>query len=107
MVQGLWADYLFLTKEMGHFLDKQDMDLFYELMEQRGKLQAIIENTNDESFCASASGRELLQTIQKNDHRVMLKLQYHINQSRNQHTISNAYDNLGTTFVGKRMDRQT
>lgn len=107
MIQGLWADYLFLTNEMSKFLDKQDMDLFYELMAQRGRLQTIITESSDETFRASPSGQELLRTIQKNDHKVMLKLQRNINQSRNQQTVVNAYDNLGTRFVGKRMDRQT
>ncbi len=105
-IQGLWEDYLFLTKEMGKFLD-QDMDLFYELMDQRERLQKIIEKVGDESFCLSTPGQQLLQSIQKINQNVTLKLQYIMNNSRNQHNRSNAYDSLGIDFVGNRMDRQT
>lgn len=106
-IQGLWNDYLFLTQEMGKFLDKQDMDLFYELMDQRERLQNIIEKVGDESFCLSTPGQQLLQSIQRINENIRLKLQYILNNSRNQNNISNAYGGLGVGFVGNRMDRQT
>jgi len=106
-IQELWDDYYFLTKEMGKFLELQDMELFAELLEQRETLQKMIEAAQDDDFALSDSGKELLQTIQKANQNVVLKLQYLINNSRNQHNISRAYDGLGTDFVGNRMDRQT
>lgn len=106
-VQELWNDYHFLTKEMVSFLDKQDLDFFIELMEQRETLQTMIETVEDDDFLLSASGQNLLQSIQRMNHTMMLKLQYLINNSRNQHNVSRAYDSLGTEIVGNRMDRQT
>lgn len=105
--QELWNDYHFLTKEMAKFLDKQDIDFFLELMEQRGTLETIIEATKDEGFRLSMPGRELLQSIQRTNQHVKCKLQYLLNDSRNQQQISRAYDNLEKSSVGKRMDWQT
>ena len=104
----LWNDYLFLTKEMSQFLEQQDMDLFYELMEQRETLQKIIEEVRDEVFSLSVVGQQLIQNIQCANRSITLKMQHIVNANRNQHNVSRAYDGLGTdAVVGNRMDRQT
>lgn len=106
-IQELWDDYLFLTKEMAKFLEEEDMELFYELVEQRERLQSIIESAREDGFSSSPSGEPVIHSIQRINQNITLKLQYNVNNSRNQHTISQAYDNLGTAFVGNRMDRQS
>lgn len=106
--QELWSDYLFLTKEMSKFLEQQDMELFYELMEQRETLQKIIEEVQDDGFSVSVVGQQLIQNIQGANRNITLKMQHIVNNSRNQHNISRAYDGLGPdSAVGNRMDRQT
>lgn len=104
--QELWNDYYFLTKEMGKFLELQDMELFAELMEQRESLQKMLE-TSDDGFRVSLLGQQLLQSIKKTNENIVLKLQYLVNNTRNQRNISRAYDGLETDLVGNRMDRQT
>lgn len=105
--QELWNDYYFLTKEMAKFLEKQDMDIFSQLMEQRESLQRLIDDAKDDGFSVSATGRELLQNIQRANQNVVLKLQYLVNTNRNQNNVSRAYDGLGSAISGRRMDRQT
>ena len=106
--QELWSDYLFLTKEMSKFLEQQDMELFYELMEQRERLQKVIEEVQDEIFSLSVVGQQLIQNIQCVNRSITLKMQHIVNANRNQHNVSRAYDGLGTNaVVGNRMDRQT
>lgn len=105
--QELWNDYLFLTKEMSKFLDQQDMELFYGLMEQRETLQKLIEEASDDEFRLSVIGKRLLQSIHRINQNITLKLQYIVNNSRNQHDVSKAYDGLGKSSVGNRMDWQT
>ena len=106
-MQKLWKDYLFLTKEMGKFLDKHDLEMFFELLEQRQRLQDIIETTDNHDFPLSASGRELLQCIEDTNQIVTAKLQFLINNSRNQENLSRAYENMGAVSIGKRMDWQS
>lgn len=105
--EELWNDYFFLTKEMSKFLGEQNLDLFYELLEQREALQTMIEENKEDQFLLSASGQQLLQSIQQINQNITMKLQSIINNSRNQHNVSRAYDGLGTEFIGNRMDRQT
>ena len=105
--QELWDDYFFLTKELDKFLDQQNMDIFYELLDQRETLQHIIEMKQDDEFHLSPQGKELLGHIQKINHRIGLKFQHAVNNSRNQHNVSRAYDGLGTDPVGNRRDWHT
>ena len=39
-MDSLWRDYCFLTREMASFIARQELDMFYELQEQRLQLQA-------------------------------------------------------------------
>lgn len=105
--QELWNDYFFLTKEMDKFLDQQNMDIFYELLEQRETLQNIIERQQDDEFQLSPQGQELLGRIQKINQNIGLKFQHAVNNSRNQHNISRAYDGLGADPVANRRDWHT
>lgn len=104
--EKLWDEYLFLTKEMAKFIEKQDMDLFEELLAQRSKLQLIIEDVADNSFKQSDKGRLRFEEIQQAEHAIKLKLEYLRNIMSRQNQVSNAYDGF-TTSIGRRMDRQS
>lgn len=88
----LWQDYLFLTKEMVKFLTKQDMDLFYDLMSQRERLQTIIDQTADNGFKVSTVGRSLLTEIKQDSQAIIQRLQLRLNSSRRRHQVSDAYN---------------
>jgi len=88
----LWLDYSFLTKEMVKFLGKQEMDLFYELMNQREQIQVMITQTADDGFRTSADGRRLLLEIQSDSHFITHTLQFKLNTGKRQHQVSAAYD---------------
>lgn len=104
--EKLWDEYLFLTKEMAKFIEKQDMDLFEELLAQRSKLQLIIEDVADNNFKQSDKGRFRFKEIQQAEHVIKLKLEYLRNIMSRQNQVSNAYDGF-TTSIGRRMDRQS
>jgi len=88
----LWQDYWFLTKEMAKFLTRQDMNLFYDLMSQRERLQTLIDQTADDGFKASTTGRSLLGEIKQESQRILQRLQLQLNHSKRQQQVSNAYD---------------
>ena len=92
--QALWQDYHFLTQEMVKFLTKQDMSLFYVLMEQRGRLQTSIEKTEDEAFKESAVGRALLIEIQKQNQFLIDHLQSRMSRSKGQFQVMKAYSGV-------------
>jgi len=102
----LWADYSFLTNEMAKFLNERDIELFYELMEQRETLQKLIDENGDTTFCTSLAGQEVLRSIQQMDEKNRFTLQSMVNGRRKTESVSNAYGGVGTNGVGYRMDRQ-
>ena len=99
--QALWQDYWFLTKEMMKFLTKQDMDLFYDLLNQRERLQTIIDQTADNDFKVSPEGRILLTEIQQDSKYIVYNLQLRMSGSKRQHQVSEAYSGASTTAVSQ------
>lgn len=93
--QALWQDYLFLTKEMLKFLDKQDMELFYELMDQRERLQTIIDETPDEGFKLSPKGLSLLTEVEKDNQMIFHDLQLKHSRAKRHHQVSEVYNSTG------------
>jgi len=99
--QALWKDYRFLTKEMKKFLTKQDMELFHNLMEQRERLQTIINEAEDDGFSVSPEGREMLIEIRKDNQDITNSVQFLLNRSKRQHQVSEAYNAASTTAVNQ------
>ena len=100
-VEVLWQDYQFLTKEMKKFLIQQDMDLFNDLMNQRERLQIIIEHTADDGFKISRDGRILLRGIQQMNQEITDNMQLLLSRSKRQHQVSEAYGAASTTAVSQ------
>lgn len=103
-ISALWQDYLFLTTEMGKFLDKQDLDLFLELVSQRERLQTMIENRQSQACKDTAPEEDLLTKINQANQLVLTKLKYMMNMEEKQHNISRAYDKYSNSSVGGHMD---
>lgn len=99
--QALWQDYQFLTKEMLKFLKAQDMELFYDLSNQREKLQTIIDQTDDGGFKVSSEGQSLLNEIQHDSQSIIDNMQLLLSHSKRQHQVSEAYGVASTTAVSK------
>lgn len=99
--QALWQDYLFLTKEMMKFLTNQDMDLFYNLMNQREQLQTIIDQTVDNGYKVSPAGQSLLTEIQQDNQTINHNLQVRLSSSKRQLQVSEAYAGANTTAVSQ------
>ena len=104
--EALWQEYRFLTKEMMKFLAKQDMDLFYELMNQRERLQTIIDQTVDNDFKVSLEGRKLISEIQLDSQTIIRDLQVRLGSSKRQHQVSEAYGAASTTAVSQMYEKR-
>jgi hypothetical protein len=99
--QALWQDYLFLTKEMLKFLTKQDLELFYDLMNQRERLQTLIDQTAENGFKLSPEGQSLLSKIQQDNQAIILAMRVRLSSSKRQHQVLEAYDVVSTTAVSQ------
>ena len=60
--KSLWQDYWFLTREIEHYWQKNEHDLCFDLMEQRERLQARLDTTNDD-FRLTPEGQKLLAQL--------------------------------------------
>ncbi|MGE4271306.1 MAG: hypothetical protein AB7E31_00350 [Desulfitobacterium sp.] len=87
----LWQDYLFLTKEMLKFLDRQDMELFYELMNQRERLQTLIEGASDEGYLSSPAGKKLKTQILSENQVLMNHFQGTHSKVKHHQQVAEAY----------------
>lgn len=103
-ISVLWQDYLFLTQEMNKFLDKQDSDMFLELLTQRERLQSIIESKHSHDFSNSEQGQSMFEKISKINSIISDKVQYILNTEQKNQNLSRAYDGLNNSTVGIRMD---
>lgn len=99
--EHLWQDYRFLTKEMLKFLEKQDMELFYELMDQRERLQSMIEKTPDNGFKRSPEGRIIYEEIGKANQEILYHLQVKYGQLKRHRQVANAYSGVSTSAVSR------
>lgn len=93
--KALWQDYRVLTKEMLKFLDRQDMALFYNILNQREQIQFIIEQTEDDGFKDSPEGRRLLEEIQSENELITNNLQFWLNSSKRHRQVSQIYNKVG------------
>lgn len=98
---ALWQDYHFLTKEMRKFFVRQDLDMFNELLNQREKLQGLIDQTADLGFRLSPEGRRLLQEIQRDNQNLIRDLQIYLGNSKRQLQVFEAYSRVDTTAVSQ------
>ncbi|AGA70294.1 hypothetical protein Desdi_2882 [Desulfitobacterium dichloroeliminans LMG P-21439] len=87
----LWQDYLFLTKEMLKFLDRQDMELFYELMNQRERLQVLIEDASDDGYISSPAGKKLQAQVLSANQVLMNHFQATHSKMKHHQQVAEAY----------------
>lgn len=99
--QALWQDYRFLTKEMKKFLTEQDMELFYNLLNQRDQLQTIIDQTPNDGFKVSPEGRSLLAEIQQDNQYIIENVQFRLSRSKRHHQVSEVYSGTGSAPVSR------
>jgi arginyl-tRNA--protein-N-Asp/Glu arginylyltransferase len=102
--QELWATYLQLSRELNKFLDRQDIAMVTSLLDQREKLQAMIDEQSDAGFRRSAEGREIVACIRLENQAIDRKMRQSYNAVRQQRTIADAYD--GKSYVGSLMDHK-
>lgn len=92
VAKQLWLDYFFLTKKMVKCLEQQDMNLFYELMNQRKRKKEWIDRGADDEFINSNEGQRLLFEIRSDSQFIDRELHCQLNIGKRQYQVSSAYD---------------
>lgn len=104
--KDLWCDYLFLSREMAKFLAKDDLEMFHSIMEQRERLQQLIDDNADKQFAATGEGRKIRTMIRDINAGISLAINGRYSRSKNQDLVDRAYGGGGLTDPsGTRMNR--
>ena len=103
-MEDLWRDYRFLTREMAAFIARQELDMFYELQNQRLQLQAKIDETGDYSFLQTEEGRVLVKELQAADTQIASQLRGAMSRLTQQRKVQRAYQSAYGGAVGGRTD---
>jgi hypothetical protein len=103
--KDLWCDYLFLTREMAKFLAKDDLEMFDSIMEQRERLQQLIDDNADKQFVASGEGRKIITMIRDINTSISLAINGRYSRSKNQDRLDQAYGGGIAAPAGARMNR--
>lgn len=101
-----WQDYLFLTVEMQKFLTKNDMKMFFSLVDQREKVQLDLEKTTNKIYQTSVQGKQLLGEIEQANQQLMNHFNLVFNTLKKRKNISQAYDGI-TPIAGNFINRKT
>ena len=103
-MENLWQDYHFLTREMAAFIARQELDMFYELQNQRLELQAMIEETADFSYLQTDAGREMIREVQNADALMATQLRGNMNRLTQQRQVRQAYHSAYSASQSQRAD---
>ena len=87
-------------------LTRQDMDLFVELLEQRERLQTLIDKAAGKEFSTTVAGKKLLSEIAQQETIITNQLRQLLNHSHKQHNVAQSYDQFGAMAQPRYMDRK-
>ena len=107
--RDLWQDYLFLSQELSKFVSPDDFELFTDLLEQRAKLQPMIEAAPDtEEYQKSEDFLILVARVTALNDTIANRLRFFKNAALKQRDLANAYDGYVDDFTaGYRMDKRS
>ena len=103
--RALWQKYLTLTNELLKFISKNDVDTFFELVSQRGKLIDMMKVLPENNFRDTDECKAMIEQIKPIDMQIMYKARAWLNKSRRQNNTVKAYDLTGS--VGALANRGT
>jgi hypothetical protein len=96
-----WHLYYTLTQELLKFIDKDDVDEFLDLEQQRSdlveRMKALPET---EEYRKTSECQELVQKIKPLDMQVIYKAKAWLNRSRQQNASVHAYDIQNVNTLG-------
>ena len=104
--EELWQKFFVLSKEMLKFLEREEIDLFLSLMEQRGQIQEMLAALGPSSWTKSLAGQNLYQQLMPVDRQIHYKARQWLNKSKKSQQAVSAYDKMSASAAGSIFNRQ-
>ena len=102
-----WELYYVLSQELLKFIDKQNVDEFLELVQQREVLvQRMRECPETEEYRKTEECQALIAKIKPIDMQVVYKAKAWLNKSRRQNATVHAYDLQAINPLGNILNRK-
>ncbi|MBB5336834.1 hypothetical protein [Pectinatus brassicae] len=96
----LWKKFYTLTKEMHRFIKKNDVDMFFSLLQQRMDLQKMLEDIPNKTYHQTDDGRELLTKINMMNVKIKALSQSWLIRMRNRNNKVRSYDYMAGPAMG-------
>lgn len=103
---SFWQDYLFLTREMHRFLLQNNLDMFFLLIDEREKLQAVLAGLDSGQFIATAEGKQLIREIEQENAIILSEMRKKQNELQKQEELANAYNTVSRSNIGISLDQK-
>ena len=97
----LWRKFLVVTQEMRKFILRSDIEMFLTLLEQRRRLQKLIEELHDDTYHKTEAGKALIAQINPLNTEIQYQAQIWLNKTKRQNATARAYDSLGIMGDGR------
>ena len=105
-VKILWDKYYMVTTELLKFIDKENIDEFLELVNQRTKLFEQLEAAGNTTYRQTGEYQALVSKIKPLDMQIIYKAKTWLNKSKKQNTAVKSYDLTGVTPLGHMFNRK-
>ncbi len=94
-----WELYRTLTHELIKFMDKEDIEEFLDLVDQRGVLvERMQKNPACEAYRSTPECQSLIEEVVPLDRQIMYKAKSWLNKSRRQNAAVRSYDLTAPKF---------
>lgn len=102
----LWGKYFMVTNELLKFIDKQDIDNFIELIDQRQKLIELLNELPDTEYRKTEECQALFAKIKPIDMQLLYKSKSWLNKAKRNTMAVKSYDLTGANPLGNMLNRQ-
>lgn len=105
-IKSLWQMYFSLSEEMLKFIERENVDVFLQLLAQREELQKVLEKQETNDWPKTKEGQALYQKIKPVDMQIQYKARLWLNKSKHKNEVAKAYDSLGAQPAGHVFNRE-
>jgi hypothetical protein len=101
----LWGKFYILTQEMLKFIERDNTEMFLQLLEQRLRIQQLLEELDNKTWTRTAEGQVFFQKISPLDMQIQYKARCWLNKTKQSQDVARAYDSLGDPLTGNLVNR--
>lgn len=102
----LWQKYYMLTEEMYRFIKKNEVDMFFQLVEQRGEVQKLLQKLDNKTYHKTAEGKVLISKINPLTLQIRALAQAWLVRMKARNNKVHAYDGMNDLPAGHTYNRE-